>query len=247
MTVVDTEYRSTSSPAEGPLASRIPDLAQEHSLLLQQIAVRGEELMAAIRAGRHPAPELDALLGYLRAEIIRQAVEEETRLFPACSDAPGVCRLARDHVRLRAGVEALDLAARAGAGAVAALATTVRDLLRQLEAHFALEEAVLGAGPGGTCGVPATTALGAHPHDWYPLTEGRTIDLDALRADQADAAAAERLLRLGRGEEVELQSSHDPFEVWQRADELAPGGYGFAYLDSGPDRWRVLVTRRELE
>lgn len=247
MTVVVEEVRSTSSRAEGTLASRAPDLAQEHGQLLQQVAVRGEELIGAIRAGRWPAEELDALVGYMRAEILRQAGEEELLLFPAHDEASGLRRLARDHVRLRAGVEALELMARAGRGSAGALATTVRDLLRQLEAHFAVEEAVLGEGPGGRRGVPATTALGAHPHEWYPLTEGRTIDLDALPANQAAAAAAERLLRLGRGEEVELQSSLDPVEVWQRADELAPGGYGFVYLEGGPDRWRVLVARREQE
>jgi uncharacterized protein (DUF2249 family) len=27
-------------------------------------------------------------------------------------------------------------------------------------------------------------------------------------------------------------------------DVLSPGGYGFAYLQDGPDRWRMQVTRR---
>ena len=37
--------------------------------------------------------------------------------------------------------------------------------------------------------VPATDALGRHLHQWYPLTEGRVIDLDALPLGQAVAAA----------------------------------------------------------
>jgi uncharacterized protein (DUF2249 family) len=86
--------------------------------------------------------------------------------------------------------------------------------------------------------------LGAHPHEWYLLTEGPVIDLDALPAGQAVDAAIHRLLRLRRGEHVELQARTNLYLVWQQLDELIPGGYGFAYLQDGPDRWRMQVTRR---
>ena len=245
MMTVDARYGDSPRRAGGSPANRAPDLTEEHGQLLRQVAVRAEELMAAVRADRWPVRELEALLGYLRAEIIRQTVDEETLLFPARAGAPGLGRLARDHARLRAGVEALELMAADGGGSRAMLATTVRDLLSQLESHLAAEEAVLGAGCGGRCDVPATTALGAHPHEWYPLTEGRIIELDALPPGQAADAAADRLLRLGHGEDVELWSRRDPFPVWRRVDELASGRYGFVYLEDGPDHWRVLVTRRE--
>jgi uncharacterized protein (DUF2249 family) len=92
--------------------------------------------------------------------------------------------------------------------------------------------------------VPATAALGSHPHAWYTLTEGPVIDLDALSQDQAVAAAVDRLLRLRRGEQVELQSSTDISPVWREMDQLSPGGYWFVSLQDGPDRWRMRVTRR---
>ena len=76
------------------------------------------------------------------------------------------------------------------------------------------------------------------------LTEGPVIDLDALPAGQAVDAAVHRLLRLRRGEQVELHASTDPHLVWRQLDVLSPGGYGFAYLQDGPDRWRMQVTRR---
>lgn len=245
MMIVDGEYRDSPRRAGDSPAGRTPDLTEEHGQLLRQVAVRAEELMTEVRAGRWPARELEALLGYLRVEVIRQTVEEETLLFPARGDASGLGRLARDHARLRAGVEALELVAADGGGSLATLATMVRDLLSQLESHLAAEEAVLGAGRSGPRDVPATTALGAHPHEWYPLTEGRIIELDAFPPGQAAEAAAQRLLRLGHGEEVELWSRRDPFPVWLRVDELASGRYGFVYLEDGPDHWRVLVTRRE--
>lgn len=238
-------YRDPPRRTGGSSASPALDLTEEHGLLLRQVAARAEALMAEVRADRWPARELGALLGYLRAEIIRQGVSEETLLFPARHDAAALGRLARDHARLRAGVEVLELVAGDGGRSLAMLATTVRDLLIQLEFHFAAEEAVLGTSCGGRCDVPATTALGAHPHEWYQLTEGPMIDLDALPPDQAADAVTERLLRLHPGEGVELRSRCDPFPIWQRADEIAQGRYGFVCLPECPDRWRVLVTRRE--
>jgi uncharacterized protein (DUF2249 family) len=245
MTAVDGRSGDPPRQARGSPANRTPDLTEEHGQLLRQVAVRADELMAAVRADRWPARELEALLGYLHTEIVRQTVDEETLLFPVRGVVSRIGRLARDHARLRAGVEVLELMAADGGGSLAMLATTVRDLLSQLESHLAAEEAILGATGGGRRDVPATTALGAHPHEWYPLTEGRIIELDALPPAQAADAAAERLLRLGRGEDVELWSRRDPFPVWQRVDELAPGRYGFVYLEDGPVRWRVLVTRRQ--
>ncbi|MGH3421051.1 MAG: DUF2249 domain-containing protein, partial [Streptosporangiaceae bacterium] len=180
-------------------------------------------------------------VGYLRTEILRQAADQE-RLFPAHQEADGFARLARDHVRLRAGIDVLAQAAEEGAGSRTQLATVTRDLLTQLESHLTAEERLLtlvGA-PGEAPGVIAT----GRRHEWYPLTEGPVIDLDVLPSGQVTDAAVDRLLRLRPGEQVELRSGRDPWPVWQRMDDLFPGGYGFAYLQEGPQHWRVRVTRR---
>lgn len=241
MAVSTTSSRSSMRQKGHAVASRVPRLADEHAQLLQQVAVRAEALIAAAGEARWPSRELEALLGYLRAEILRQVTDEEMLLFPARGATTGLDRLGRDHARLRAGVEALERAAGDGKRSPAILVTAVRDFLRQLEDHLVAEEAVLSGRPGGT---PATAALGARPHEWYSLTDGPVIDLEALPPEQAVAATTERLLRLRRGEDVELRSGSDPFAVWQRIDELAPLRYGFVYLEDGPDRWRVQVTRR---
>lgn len=219
-------------------------LADEHGQLLRQVAARAEAVLAEAAAGCWPAAELEALLGYLRGEILRQVGDEELLLFPAYGAPARLDRLARDHARLRAGVEALEHAGGDGARSPGMLVSAVRDFLRQLELHMAAEEDVLAVAgrPGGAL---ATTALGAHPHDWYPLTEGPVIDLDALPPEQVVAAAVERLRQLRPGECVELRSRCDPCPVWQRMDELARRRYGFVYLEDGPDHWRVRVTHRE--
>jgi uncharacterized protein (DUF2249 family) len=223
-----------------------PELADEHAELLMQVASRAEALLAEVEAGRWPAQELQALLGYLRAELLRQVVDEEQLLFPDHGAPAGLARLAGEHARLRARIEALEDTPAGGRGSRTRLARAVRDLVRQIEDHLATEEAVLGASevPGT---IPATTALGGHPHEWYPLTEGPVIDLDALSPGEATDAAVDRVLRLHRGEQVELRSASDPYPVWQRIDELAAGRYGFAYLEDGPRCWRLQVTRREEE
>src|SRR6266516_2289854 len=79
------------------------------------------------------------------------------------------------------------------------LAAATRDFVGQLEHHMRAEEETLAA-QRAPDGVPATVALGSHPHRWYPLTEGPVIDLDALPPGQAVAAAVDRLLRVRRGE-----------------------------------------------
>ncbi|MDR0345611.1 MAG: hemerythrin domain-containing protein [Nocardiopsaceae bacterium] len=243
--MTDTQLlsRPASKAADG-VPRPAPGLTDEHEQLLRQVAVRAEALLAVATAGHWPARELAALLGYLRAEILRQAADEETLLFPASGPHPGLTRLARDHVRLRAGIEALEHAARDPAGSLAVLATTTQDLLCQLERHLAAEEAVL-AGAGGTGSTPATTDLGARPHEWYPLTEGPVIDLDALPPGQDVDAAVERLRRLRRGERAELRGSADLSPVWLQISRFAPGRYSFACLEDGPGRWRVQVTRRD--
>ena len=227
----------------GTPAAQAVGLADEHGQLLRQVAIRADALLAAAASGGWPAGELHALLGYLSTEVLRQAADEEAFLFPARAGS-GASRLARDHARLRSGIEALQRAA--DGGSLDVLASVTRDLLCQLEHHLAAEEAIL-AGPDGTGSTPATAALGGHPHEWYPLTEGPVIDLDALPRAQVATATLDRVLRLHHGERVELQSSSDPDPAWRRIDKFAPGRYGFAYLEDGPYRWRVQVTRREHE
>ncbi|MGH3399526.1 MAG: hemerythrin domain-containing protein [Streptosporangiaceae bacterium] len=230
--------------AAGPRPGIPVTLADEHAVLLAQVAVRADDVVAAIADGRWPARELQGLAGYLRAEVLRQAGDEEWLLFPASHPAPGFARLERDHDRLRAGTEVLEQAAGGtGLHSRAQVAAVARDVLAQLELHLAREEQVLAAADAPDQ-VPATTEPGSRQHGWYPLTEGPVIDLEALPPGEKTDAAAARIMRLHAGEQVELRSASDPAPVWRRVDQLSPGGYGFAYLQDGPAQWRIQVTRR---
>ena len=228
----------------GPAARQPLTLAEEHVLLLWQVTASAEKLLTATEHGRWPGAELAALAGYAQAEVLRQVSDEEALLFPAVP-SPTAAGLARDHVRLRAAAELLG---RAAAGeqpmSTAQVAATVRDFVVQLERHLRNEDDLLASGRAPQ-DVPGTVHLGGHPHEWYPLTEGPVVDLDALPQGEAVAAAVERLLRMRRGEQVELQCGTGLDPVWREISKLSPGGYQFTVVQDGPARWRMQVTRRQ--
>jgi len=245
MTEVSLARPHGPRPGPGSLTARPSlTLAEEHVLVLWQVTTSAEKLLTAAEHGRWPGAELTALAGYARAEVLRQASDEEALLFPAVP-AQTAAGLARDHARLRAAAELLTRAA-AGEQPVtpAQLAAAVRDFVTLLERHLRHEDDLLASGRGSR-GVPATVTLGGHPHEWYLLTEGPVVDLDALPAGQAVGAAVDRLLRIGRGEQVELRSGADLDPVWREIGELCPGVYQFTVLQDGPARWRMQVTRRQ--
>lgn len=145
MTISPALSHSSLPPAGATVADQPPGLAEEHDHLLCQVAARAEDLLAAVGGDHWPARELDALVGYLRAEILQQVTEEELLLFPTCAAPPDRHHLACEHARLRAGIAVLELAAGNGRRSPAMLAGAVSDLLRQLEAHLAAEETILAA------------------------------------------------------------------------------------------------------
>jgi uncharacterized protein (DUF2249 family) len=214
-------------------------LTDEHALLLSQVTARAGYVLTALGNGRQPIAELDALASYARAEVLRQARDEEALMFRAAT-AQEASGLARDHARLRS---ATDMLARVAAGeqplSSGQVAAAARDFVAQLERHLRAEEKLLACRD-----VQGTVALGGHRHEWYPLTEGSRVDLDALPREQAIAAAVDRLLRMRPGEQVELRSGTDLDPVWREVSELSPGRYRFAVLEDGPPRWRMRVTRR---
>ncbi|MEU8247822.1 hemerythrin domain-containing protein [Nonomuraea sp. NPDC048916] len=216
-------------------------LSAEHAQLLSQVTERVDDVLDVTACDRWPGRELNALAGYLRAELIRQVSDEERLLFPAHEAVPELSRLARDHARLRACVDVVTGTARGdGPRSPARVAVIVRDLLTQLDRHFTAEEAAL-AGTGRPAS--STTSLGGHAHRWYSLTEGPVIDLDALPVDRMIDAVRDRLYRLRHGERLDLCSRRDP-ELLCRRLAATERDYGFAYLAAGPDRWRVRVTYR---
>jgi uncharacterized protein (DUF2249 family) len=220
-------------------------LRQEHALLMREVNTRAEMVLREADEGRWPQSELRELLNYLHLEVLRQVTDTEWLLFRTAHRAPDeLARLRRDHLELRLAIDVLTQAAATGGSADGPsppqLAAATRDLLAQLDAHLTAEQQVLTTAGGAA---PSTASLGSQPHEWYPLTEGPVIDLDQLPGEQGVDAALGRLIRLRPEEQVELRCSSDPSPLWQRLARADPGGYGLAYLERGPQRWRLQITR----
>lgn len=246
MTTAHEVHELEPLPTAGTAASddRPLTLAEEHGLLLRQMAARAEELLAVTADGGWPARELQALLTYMRVEVLRHAADEERLLFPSHAPSAALDRLGRDHTMLHLMTDLLAAAAAGGGPRIPAdVAATTRGLLAHLERHLSSEEAVLVASDTSN-EAPGTTAQASRRHEWFALSEDGVLELDAPPAGQVLDAVVDCLVRLRSGERLELRSGSDPYEVSRRMDRACPGDYGFDYLQDGPDRWRVQVTRR---
>src|SRR3954454_22722176 len=81
-------------------------LVGEHALLLQGVHRRVWPVLALIDAGTWPTAELNTLVGFLRAWVLRQASDEETLLYPS-GDTASFAELVAQHARLHALTEQL--------------------------------------------------------------------------------------------------------------------------------------------
>lgn len=242
---------NASGPRQGSRAAAggATTLREEHRRLMDAVKTRAELVLREADEDRWPQRELHELLNYLHLEVLRQVTDSEWLLFRAAYLSPDeLAGLRRDHLELRLAIDVLTQAGAIGGGVEGLssrrLAAAIRDLLAQLDGHLAAEEQLLAA-----VGKDAPTAMaaGSRPHEWYTLTEGAVIDLDQLPGEQGIDAVLGRLLRLEADEHVELRCSADPSPLCQRLTRTDPGGYGLAYLEGGPRRWRLQITRRSAQ
>jgi uncharacterized protein (DUF2249 family) len=221
-------------------------LADEHAVLLQEVRHRERAVRAALGAGRWPDREIEALVAYLRYEVLDQAANEERLLFPLTSEGLAGNRmhgLVEDHVQLR---DLTDHLVAAGTADDArrdprALVDLLDDVEELLDRHMRAEQALLS--PTTTDGVESCRRP-FRCHLWFPLTEGSELDLDVLPPEFAHRAALERFSRLRPGERLRVRSGRELQSLWDVLAWGRPGEFGWAYLQEGPDQWRVEVTRR---
>jgi uncharacterized protein (DUF2249 family) len=221
-------------------------LADEHAVLLQEVRRRERAVRAALGAGGWPDREIEALVAYLRYEVLDQAANEERLLFPLTSEGIAGKRmhaLVEDHVQLR---DLTDDLVAAGTADDArrdprALVDLLDDVEELLDRHMRAEQALLA--PTTTDGVESYRRP-FRCHLWFPLTEGSELDLDVLPPEFAHRAALERFSRLRPGERLRVRSGRELESLWNVLACGRPGEFGWAYLQEGPDQWRVEVTRR---
>lgn len=233
--------RDTTTSSSAPRHT----LAMEHADLLREVDARRERVLATLDRGQWPRAEIEALLGYLRYELLDQAVHEERLLYPLTETGFADARvreLTTDHARLRDCADALAAAAACDNRDSQRLTTILSDLHERLTQHLRREREVLS--PATDSGIEQLRRP-YRSHGWYALTEGSEVDLDRLPRGFAVAAVMDRLTRLRPAEGLELSSSHalTPVRDLIVRQEMA-ADYGWEYLDEGPQRWRAAITRR---
>jgi uncharacterized protein (DUF2249 family)/hemerythrin-like domain-containing protein len=224
-------------------------LADEHAVLLQEVRHRERAVRAALGSGRWPDREIEALVAYLRYEVLDQAAHEERLLFPLTAEGSAGKRihaLVQEHVQLR---DLTDDLATAGAADGPGrdpreLVDLLDDVEELLDRHMRVEQALLA--PTTTDGVEAHRRP-FRCHLWFPLTEGSDLDLDALPSEFAHRAALERFSRLRPGESLRIRSGRELGSLWNVQAITRPGEFGWTYLQEGPDQWEAEVIRRDPE
>lgn len=213
-------------------------LSAEHAGLLREVRARCAAVIAASTEDHWPAKELHRLLDYLHIEVLQQVANEEWLLFRNWHHQPQALHpLRADHLNLRLAIEALtDAATDRQLLTGGQLTDAVTAFQAALQAHFTAEQSLLDQDSAA----PSTASLGSTPHEWYAYTEGPVVDLAKLPGPQGAEAVLARLLRLGRGERVELHAATDPSPLWRHLAAADPKATGSptCITDQSSGRWK---------
>ena len=76
-------------------------------------------------------------------------------------------------------------------------------------------------------------------------TPSPVIDVRQIPPPQRHSTIFGRFDALLPGEALEVVSDHDPRPLRYQFDARSPGQFEWAYLQSGPDQWRVQVSKLE--
>lgn len=199
---------TTSLSTRTPPAHRADThtLAAEHAQLLRDVTRRATPVLALLDTLAWPHAELGGLIGQLRSDVLRQASDEETHLFPHDASAPPFAELSADHVRLHTLTAQLENAY-AQPCAHSELRALIDELLGTLRRHLDDERQVLAALADVDSEVPGVAEVSATQNLWLPDDDAPIrLDLDGLPAAQAFESCIERLLRLRPGQSAELHT-----------------------------------------
>lgn len=75
-------------------------------------------------------------------------------------------------------------------------------------------------------------------------TASTTIDVRAIAPRERHPAIFTALATLASGDALEIVNDHDPKPLYYQLQAEAPGAFTWAYLQSGPEVWRVSVRKR---
>jgi uncharacterized protein (DUF2249 family)/hemerythrin-like domain-containing protein len=254
---------STASPQQETVRA----VLDHHERLGRTLADRTLTIARAVDQLAAPYERRDALVAFLKEEIVPHAEAEEATLYKAAEDLPEARLLLRamlrEHAVLRERVAELE-AARTPAEAVAAAAAVnalfqshlekENDLVLpalvdagvQLDALLDGMHDILGKGQPSHGGDHHCTCGG---HD-DPGTPGATAEVTDGELDVRTLVPAQRHQQifaafdaLTAGTAFVLVNDHDPKPLYYQFAAEHPGDFTWDYEESGPEVWRVRIGR----
>lgn len=79
-----------------------------------------------------------------------------------------------------------------------------------------------------------------------PTTASLVIDVRELAPQERHAKIFGSFDELLPGEALQIVNDHDPLPLRRQLDSRSPGQFQWAYLQQGPDQWRVLISKVEV-
>lgn len=70
-----------------------------------------------------------------------------------------------------------------------------------------------------------------------------TIDVRGIAPRERHPLIFSRFDALQAGESIQLVNDHDPRPLYYQFEQRCPKQFDWTYLQSGPDLWRVRITR----
>jgi uncharacterized protein (DUF2249 family) len=177
----------------------------------------------------------------LAGELSRLLTATDQTLYAAASGA------AETRLLVRALRSASDAAARQGAALPGAddRDAAARTLEGALGACFGMERDVLLPALAALPGVDVpdlaadfTTVLAGGV-----LAEADVVDVREIPHGRRHPRIFTRFGRLAPGESFVLVNNHDPKPLRREFEAAHPGGFSWEYVESGPERWQVRITR----
>lgn len=75
-------------------------------------------------------------------------------------------------------------------------------------------------------------------------TQGTTIDVREIPPRERHPLIFSTFRGLAAGEALELVNDHDPRPLYYQFQSEMPGQFSWAYLQAGPELWRVRIQKR---
>jgi uncharacterized protein (DUF2249 family) len=76
------------------------------------------------------------------------------------------------------------------------------------------------------------------------MSEAKHLDVRELPPPQRHALIFQTCGDLGAGDAIVLVNDHDPKPLYYQFQAEYPGRFGWEYIESGPEVWKVRITRK---